>query len=159
MDFKIALIKQLLSRIDNVQRSKLSRTSLLDSMKAEAAARSAGKQDQGNKIKESVKTCFTDANIKGTDQYLLIFPQMFISLISSALNEMLESLYWIINNDRLDVAKPLFKHFLAETESLFNSDSPYGQELSERVSPLIVDLHRKHFKDISLPSTFILSHL
>ena len=90
--------------------------------------------------------------MKETDQYMFMFPKMFISLISSALNEMLESLYWIIKNNKLDIAKPLFKHFLAETESIFKSDNPYGSELLDNVSPLIYDLYRRHFvKDITLP--------
>ena len=36
-----------------------------------------------------------------TDQYILLFPEMFISLIASALNDILYSLYWIIENGKL----------------------------------------------------------
>ena len=53
------------------------------------------------------------------DQYILLFPDMFISLIASALNDILYSLYWIIENDKSDMAKTLFEHFLKETEPIF----------------------------------------
>ena len=48
-----------------------------------------------------------------------MFPDMFISLIASALNDILYSLYWIIENDKSDMAKTLFEHFLKETETNF----------------------------------------
>ena len=53
------------------------------------------------------------------DQYILLFPDMFISLIASALNDILYSLYWIIENGKSDMAKTLFEHFLKETETNF----------------------------------------
>ena len=61
------------------------------------------------------------------DQYILLFPDMFISLIASALNDILYSLYWIIENDKSDMAKTLFEHFLKETEPIFERNSPHGR--------------------------------
>ena len=95
------------------------------------------------------------------DQYILLFPDMFISLIASALNDILYSLYWIIENDKSDMAKTLFEHFVKETEpiflritrvlTLFKETSSHGPQLLDRVSPLIRDLHGKLLKDTELP--------
>ena len=64
------------------------------------------------------------------DQYILLFPDMFISLIASALNDILYSLYWIIENDKSDMAKTLFEHFLKETEPIFKRNSAtHGPQL------------------------------
>ena len=96
------------------------------------------------------------------DQYILLFPDMFISLIASALNDILYSLYWIIENDKSDMAKTLFEHFVKETEPIFKRNTRvhairgrnwfYGPKLLERVSPLIRDLHGRLLKeDTELP--------
>ena len=95
---------------------------------------------------------FKAVKMEETDQLIFMFPQMFVSLISSALNEILESLYWIIKNNELGLAEALFKHFLQETEPIFNSTSPYAPELLTNVLPLIHDLHTRHFRSVELPS-------
>ena len=82
----------------------------------------------------------------------LMFPQMFISLIASSLNDILLVFIGSSIIGDPDVARTLFKHFLKETKSIFNPKSPYGSELLLRVLPLIHDLHSQHFKDIALPS-------
>lgn len=151
IDFKVALIKQLLDRIDKVQKSELSHTSLLESLRAERNARLAGSEEAVG-IRRRREHIFKAAKIPLDDQSMLMFPKLYVSLIASALNEILENLYWIINNKKLGTAKTLFKHFIWETEPIFKS-SPYGQELSERVSPLILSLHRRHFRGVVLPST------
>ena len=95
---------------------------------------------------------FKAVKMEEADRLIFVFPHMFVSLISSALNEILESLYWIIKNDELGLAEALFKHFLQETEPIFNSTSPYASELLTNVLPLIRDLHARHFKGVELPS-------
>ena len=77
------------------------------------------------------------------DQYILLYPDMFVSLIASALNDILSSLYWIIEYDKSDMAKTLFEHFVKETEPIFKETSTHGPQLLDRVSPLIRDLHGK----------------
>ena len=69
------------------------------------------------------------------DQYILLFPEMFISLIASALNDILSSLYWIIEYDESDMAKTLFEHFLKETE-------PISKKLVPMVHSFWIEFHR-----------------
>lgn len=152
IDFKVELIKQLLSRMENVQKHKLSRPFLLESVNAEKHARSAGRHGEGNRILKERQQVFKAVRMEEVDQVIFMFPQMFISIISSALNEILASLYWIINNDRPATATILFDHFLKEVEPIFESTSPYASELLARVLPLIHELHKKHFRGIELPS-------
>lgn len=151
IDFKVSLIKSLLDRMDNLLKSKLSRTFLLDSARAEEEARFTHKKYEEEGIRKERGKMFKALGMEVADQYILLFPQMFTSLISSALNEILGSLYWIINNNRLDVAKPLFEHFLQETEPIFKSASPFAPVLLNNISPLVHDLHKKHFEDVVLP--------
>ena len=58
------------------------------------------------------------------DQYILLFPNMFISLIASTLNDIIYSLYWIVENGRSDMAENLFEHLLKETGPIFLSSKP-----------------------------------
>jgi hypothetical protein len=152
IDFKVTLIKQLLNRINNVKKMGLSRTYFIESLKAESDARSIGNNFEGNRIRQERNGILEDAKLQKDDQYILMFPQMFIALISSALNEMLYSLYWIVDNGRSDMARTLFKHFLKETEFIFDPKSPHGSELFLRVLPMIHDLHSRNFRDIALSS-------
>ena len=152
MDFKIELIKQLLNRIVEVQKSGLSRPFLLDSVKRERDARSAKDNETVNAIREEREKVFREAKMQEDDQFIFMYPQMFISLISSALNEMLEGLYWIIKNKQYDIARTLFEHFLQETKPLFEKGNPYATQLLDNVSPLIDALHKKeHLSGVIVP--------
>ena len=152
IDFKIKIIKQLLTRINNVMKSGLSRPFLLNLTKAREDAILTRNYLEAARLYKEREEMFKAVKMEETDRLIFMFPQMFVSLISSALNEILESLYWIIKNDELGLAEALFKHFLQETEPIFNSTSPYASELLMNVLPLIHDLHTRHFRGVELPS-------
>ena len=152
IDFKIRIIKQLLTRINNVMKSGLSRHLLLNLRRVLEDAILTRNDLEATRLYEEREETFKAVKIEGTDQLIFMFPQMFVSLISSALNEILESLYWIIKNYKLGLAEALFKHFLQETEPIFNSAGPYASELLMNVLPLIHDLHTRHFRGVELPS-------
>ena len=162
IDFKVELIKQLLDRIDRVHaKGSLSRPAILQLVKAEERARLAKNTDKEAEIKKGREGVLKALKMEEADQYILLFPDMFISLIASALNDILYSLYWIIENDKSDMAKTLFEHFLKETEpiflritrvlTLFRETSSHGPQLLDRVSPLIRDLHGKLLAGAPLP--------
>ena len=133
-------------------KSGLSRPFLLNLTKAREDAILTRNYLEAARLYKEREGMFKAVKMEGTDQLIFMFPQMFVSLISSALNEILESLYWIIKNDELGLAEALFKHFLQETEPIFNSTSPYASELLMNVLPLIHDLHTRHFRSVELPS-------
>ena len=86
------------------------------------------------------------------DQYILLYPDMFVSLIASALNDILYSLYWIIGNDKSDMAKTLFEHFLKETEPIFKETSTYGPQFW-------IEFHRSFVTSIQNFWQVLLFHL
>ena len=151
IDFKVELIKQLLDRIDRVHTNDVYRTALIRSMKAEERARLDKDTALEAAISKERKGLLKTLKMEEADQYILLFPDMFISLIASALNDILYSLYWIIENGESDVAKTLFEHFVKETGPIFERKSPHTAMLLERVSPLIRDLHGKLPKGARLP--------
>ena len=120
IDFKVELIKQLLDRIDLVHaKGSSSRPAILQLVKAEERARSTKDTVKEAEIRKGRKGVLKALKMEEADQYILLFPDMFISLIASALNDILYSLYWIIENDKSDMAKTLFEHFVKETETNF----------------------------------------
>ena len=144
-------------------------------MKAEEEAHLAGKKDEKDKIRRKREQVFKAVKMQETDQFIIMFPQMFTSLIASSLNEMLASIYWIISNKEGWVAKSLFKHFLQETRPIFDTTSgskpgrsgkispllkrksDYAEALLARVSPRIHDLYEKLLKGTALPYRIHLS--
>ena len=151
IDFKVELSNQLLKRIGGVQKNDFLRNSLLASMREESNARLGGKKGDADKILAGRKRVFEVAKVEEADQYIFLFPGMFTSLIASALNDILYSFYWIISNGKSEMATELFVHFLQQTKSIFESESPHAPNLLERVEPLIRDLHEKLLKDTALP--------
>ena len=120
IDFKVELIKQLLDRIDRVHaKGSLSRPAILQLIKAEERARLTKNTVEEAEIRKGREGVLKALKMEEADQYILLFPDMFISLIASALNDILYSLYWIIENGKSDMAKTLFEHFLKETEPVF----------------------------------------
>ena len=109
IDFKVELIKQLLDRINRVHINDVYRTALIRSMKAEERARFGGDTALEAAISKERKGLLKTLKMEESDQYIVMFPNMFISLIASALNDILHSLYWIIENDKPDMAR----HFLS----------------------------------------------
>ena len=105
IDFKVELIKQLLDRIDRVHINEVYRTALIRSMKAEERARLGGDTALEAAISKERKGLLKTLKMEESDQYIVMFPNMFISLVASALNDILHSLYWIIENDKSDMAK------------------------------------------------------
>ena len=159
IDFKVELIKQLLNRIKLVHaKGSLSRPAILQLIKAEERARLAKNTVEEAEIRKGREGVLKALKMEEADQFILLFPDMFISLIASALNDILYSLYWIIENGKSDIAKTLFEHFLKETEPIFKETEPifeetssHGPQLLDRVSPLIRDLHAKLLAGAALP--------
>ena len=148
IDFKVELIKQLLDRIDRVHtKGSSSRAALANLRKGVERARLDGKKDEEAVIMKRLLGELKALNMEEVDEYILLFPDMFVSLIASALNDLLTSLYWIIEHDKSDMAKTLFEHFLEETEPVFKESSTHGPQLLDRVSPLIRDLHGRLLKE------------
>ena len=152
IDFKVELIKQLLSRIDLVRaKGSSSRPAILQLVKAEERARFDSDEEGEAEIRKGREGVLKALKMEEADQYTLLFPDMFISLIASALNDILHSLYWIIEKDKSGMAKTLFEHFVKETGPIFERKSLHTGTLLERVSPLIRDLHGKLSKGTELP--------
>ena len=82
-------------------------------MKTENDARLAGDTVKEKSIREERERVLSVERIQEADQYILMFPEMYVSLIASAFNEMLASLYWIIDNDKPETAKVLLRAFFA----------------------------------------------
>ena len=152
IDFKVELIKQLLNRINLVHaKGSLSRPAILQLIKAEERERSTKNTVKEAEIRKGREGVLKALRMEEADQYILLFPEMFISLIASSLNDILYSLYWIIENDKSDMAKTLFEHFVMETGPIFERNGPHTAVLLERVSPLIRDFHGKLLKGTRLP--------
>ena len=108
IDFKVELIKQLLDRIDRVHTNDVYRTALIRSMRAEERARLDKDTALEATISKERKGLLRTLKMEEADQYLAMFPEMFVSLIASALNDILYSLYWIIENNESRYGKDAF---------------------------------------------------
>ena len=70
-------------------------------MKAEERARLDEDTAVEAEIRKEREGVLKTLKMEEADQYILMFPEMFISLIASALNDILYSLYWIIENGKI----------------------------------------------------------